>query len=191
MGRSQLMQWKRISCFRRPAASSSDIICVCCCWIGCESFLIITKHETNTDNNQTSEWTKEKNPMNYFWILCAKTKHGELFNNNNQKPKNYIWELTANLFNLFSCFSNLSRKASSSERFIFPSISTFILSRSCFCVSSLNKSVVSENYIFRKFTWTLNFCIQSLIFCDNSLQAELKSFFKTRLSISRLSAFWK
>jgi len=139
--------------------------------------------------NKKTQWRKTI----YFWILCAKTKHGELFNNNNQKPKNYIWELTANLFNLFSCFSNLSRKASSSERFILPSISTFILSRSCFCVSSLNKSIVfvSENYIFRKFTWTLNFCIQSLIFCDNSLQAELKSFFKTRLSISRLSAFWK
>jgi hypothetical protein len=38
-------------------------------------------------------------------------------------------------------------------------------------------------------TWRLNFCKQSLIFCDNSPHALLKSFFKTRLSTSRLSAF--
>ena len=38
-------------------------------------------------------------------------------------------------------------------------------------------------------TWTWNFCRQSFMFCVSSPHALLKSFFNTRWSISRLSAF--
>ena len=87
-------------------------------------------------------------------VRCAKKKP-EIWSQNREKP-------TANFFNFFICFSIWSRRASSSDRSNFVSISPLIFSKSFCWVSSWNETKsnwrqmnVSKTYVNVKFLHTI------------------------------------